>query len=147
MVVVGNVGKIWWPSSTGGPDRPALTYMKEYIPKIYSWGKRTVLNWNQDIYYGLVLEWVENAEWLFTQNIAVRHAVSLVAGLSRMHELGVSHNDKFAQNLLVVRQPERALWIDFSCAYFDERETHPQHTEGLVGEIVDKVPQISSWLC
>jgi len=26
MVVVGNVGEIWWPSSTGGPDRPALTY-------------------------------------------------------------------------------------------------------------------------
>ena len=28
MVVLGNVGKIWWPSSTGGPDRPALTYSK-----------------------------------------------------------------------------------------------------------------------
>ena len=26
IVVVDNVGKIWWPSSTGGPDHSALTY-------------------------------------------------------------------------------------------------------------------------
>jgi len=110
-------------------DDPA---MKNYIPQIYGWGERTLSEWglpnnenNQDIYYGLVVEWVENAEWVSTGNITVRNAMNLIAGLSRMHELGVSHNDEFPQNMLVVPKLQRALWIDLSCARFNEPETHP----------------------
>ena len=35
MVVVGNVRKIAWPRSMGGPDRPALTYSHSVFSTCY----------------------------------------------------------------------------------------------------------------
>ena len=40
MVVVGNVRKIAWPRSTGGPDRPALTYCKQRHEETLFWHRQ-----------------------------------------------------------------------------------------------------------
>ena len=102
--------------------------LKDYIPKVYGQGKRTVSEWGleniagdkEGEYYGIIMEWIEGAERLSETNVTVGGAIALVNGLAQIHNAGVLHFDTFPRNMLVVPGTERAVWIDFSCAQSGE---------------------------
>lgn len=93
-----------------------------YIPEVYGVGKRTRSGWgietdtNETEYFGIIMEWLEGAEQLNSQNITLDHAITLVRGLLKIHDAGVLHFDAFKRNILVFPGSRRAVWIDFSCA-------------------------------
>ena len=93
-----------------------------YIPEVYGVGKRTHSGWgiendlSENEYYGILMEWLEGAERLNSQNVTFDHAITLVRGLSKIHDAGVLHFDTFERNILVIPGSKRAVWIDFSCA-------------------------------
>ena len=97
-----------------------------YIPTIYGVGRRTPAGWGIDTdtseteYYGILMEWLEGAERLNSQNITMDHAVTLVMGLTKIHDAGVLHFDTFDRNILVIPGSQRAVWIDFSCAHTED---------------------------
>lgn len=62
------------------------------------------------------MEWLDGAERLNSQNVTIDHAITLVRGLSKIHDAGVLHFDVFERNILVIPGSKRAVWIDFSCA-------------------------------
>ena len=92
-----------------------------HIPKVYGVGRRTLLGWGIDTdtndtkYYGILMEWLDG-ERLTRQNITTDHAITLVTGLSKIHEAGVLHCDIFDRNILIIPNSKRAVWIDFSSA-------------------------------
>ena len=93
-----------------------------YIPEVYGVGKRTRSGWGIDMdtskteCYGILMEWLEGAEQMNSQNITIDHAITLTRGLSKIHDAGVLHFDAFKRNMLVIPGSRRAVWIDFSCA-------------------------------
>lgn len=93
-----------------------------YIPEVYGVGRRTCLRWgikndtSETEYYGILMEWLEGAERLSPQNVTMQHAITLVRGLSKIHDAGVLHFDTFDRNILVIPGSRRAVWIDFSSA-------------------------------
>ena len=93
-----------------------------YIPEVYGWGKRTRSGWGitEDTcgteLYGILIEWLDGAERLNSQNVTIDHAITLVRGLSKIHDAGVLHFDAVDRNILVFPGSKRAVWIDFSCA-------------------------------
>ena len=95
--------------------------IERYIPKVYGYDARTLSGWglpavtnDTDLYYAIIMEWVENAEHFSTDNVTVDTASTLLAGLTKIHEAGVLHDDTFPRNILMVPGTRRALWIDFS---------------------------------
>lgn len=119
----------------------------KYIPHVYGYGERTLSQWgvptelpnDKDLYYGIVMEWVENAEQLSTKNVTVGLASNLLTGLSKIHEAGVLHYDEYPRNMLVVPEIKRSLWIDFSCARMNEDKYLAQEMDIAARIILDKV--------
>ena len=93
-----------------------------FIPQVYGVAKRTLSGWgiltdtSETEYYGILMEWIDGAERLNSQNITIDHTITLVRGLSKIHDAGVLHFDTFERNILVIPGSRRAVWIDFSCA-------------------------------
>jgi hypothetical protein len=120
-----------------------------YVPKIYGYDARKLSEWgvahdvgDDDLYedenhrfYGIVLEWIENAEQLSTENVTGIFASTFIAGLCKIHDAGVLHFDAYSRNQLVVPSAERAVWIDFSCAHFDDGE-HMANEMFMAGGII-----------
>jgi hypothetical protein len=101
-----------------------------YIPEVFGYDYRTLPNWglpfgteDDQLYYAIVMEWVEGAEQVSPDNISVPSACMLLNGLGKIHGAGVLHNDTFKRNLMVVPDKDRGVWTDFSCAHMGE-ETH-----------------------
>jgi RIO-like serine/threonine protein kinase len=98
------------------------TKVHPHLPLVYGYGYRTLSNWgfpasssDEEPYYALVMEWLEGAEQLSTENITLEHAYNLLEGLAKIHDAGVVHYDSYRRNMMVT--PQRAVWIDFSCAH------------------------------
>jgi hypothetical protein len=82
---------------------------------------------------------VENAEHLSTENVTIVNASALLAGLSKIHEGGVLHDDTFTRNILVVPGTSRALWIDFSVSQTYKNNAWAQEMENAGGMILGHV--------
>jgi hypothetical protein len=124
-----------------------LQRMTKYVPSIYGYDARPLSGWgfpdgdvkDHDLRYAIVMEWIENAEILSTENITVDNASVLLAGLSKIHEGGVLHYDTYRRNILVVPETMRALWIDFSCSQTYENNNFAQEMELAGGMILEHV--------
>ena len=119
--------------------------IQKYIPRIYGYGCRTLSEWglpagdNTDIFYGIVMEWIEGAEKLCIENISVHLAWTILKGLYIIHEAGVLHQDTYSRNILVSPKDNRAVWIDFSCAHLNEPQYMAQEMGDVLGLILNKV--------
>jgi serine/threonine protein kinase len=119
---------------------------RKYIPYLYGYGHRTLSEWgfdrsstDKDIYSGLVMEWIEDAEPLSAANATIHNTSILLAGLSKIHSSGVLHNDTFLRNSLIVPGTRKAVWIDFSCAHLNEESNIPVEMEVTARSILWKV--------
>lgn len=118
-----------------------------YIPEVYGVGKRTCDGWgmvndmSEIEYYGILMEWLDGAERLNSRNVTIDHAITLVRGLSKIHDAGVLHFDAFERNILVIPGSKRAVWIDFSCAQTEHimKFSFPQETYNGGGLPIDYV--------
>jgi hypothetical protein len=120
-----------------------------YVPKFYGYSVRNLSDWGvpgtydsdeaNQLFTGIVIEWIENAEQLSTENVTARLASRLVAGLSRIHDAGVLHYDAYRRNQLVVPSTGRAVWIDFSCAHFNDEDIMYKEFERISGVIIERV--------
>jgi len=123
-----------------------------YIPEVYGYARRTLSDWglnapdNPDLYYGIVIEWFDNAEKLSIWNITVPVALDLLMGLYRIHEAGVLHHDPFSRNMLVLPKANRAVWIDFSCAHLNRKALLGGEMISVMGNILHKVFTLCSKL-
>jgi hypothetical protein len=120
--------------------------IQKYIPHVYGYGLRTLSEWgfdrspdDKDVYSGIVLEWIENAEPLSRENVTTQNAGLLLAGMSKIHQSGVLHYDTFLRNTLVVPEARRAVWIDFSCAHMNEETYLGEEMEGVASSILFRV--------
>lgn len=114
--------------------------VEEYIPTVYGIATRTLGDWGIDIgwdnpreYRGLVMEWLEGAEQISSENVSLDHVVSLMTGLVKLHEAGVLHRDGFDRNIMVFPGSKRAVWIDFSCAHVQGPEWAYAEEREIVG--------------
>lgn len=104
---------------------------QRYIPKIYGFAKRTLSQWGvsdigqdeQDGFYGLIIEWIETGQRITPEDLTIDHAVTLINGLRKIHDAEVLHFDVFDRNILIIPGSKRAVWLDFSCAQFDEPDS------------------------
>ena len=131
-------------------EKTAYEYLRaanveNHVPVVYGYGFRTLSAWgfpkavgNNDIYYAIVMEWLEG-EQLSTENITLEHAYNLLKGLSKIHQAGVLHYDIYRRNMMVIPQQARALWIDFSCAHMNEEYAFGIETEAASGVILELV--------
>jgi tRNA A-37 threonylcarbamoyl transferase component Bud32 len=136
-------------------EKTAYEYMQaakieRYIPHVYGYGFRTLSEWgidipgldilgDEEVYYGIVMEWITDGEQLSVNNINIDYACSLLKGLAKIHEAGVLHYDTFRRNLMIVPGTRRALWIDFSCAHMNEEYVLAQEIGLAAGVILDLV--------
>ena len=124
------------------------------VPLVYGYGFRTLSAWgfpeghlDKDLYYAIVMEWLEGGEQLSTENITLEYACSLLEGLSKIHQAGVLHYDMYRRNIVVVPQQARALWIDFSCAHVNEEYAYGIEMQAATGVILELVrSQVTSQL-
>jgi hypothetical protein len=123
-----------------------LDGIQRYIPKVFGYGQRTLSEWgfdrsptDEDIYYAIVMEWIENAEQISAANVTVGNACKLLAGLSKIHQAGVLHNDVFRRNTMVIPGTNKAIWLDFSCAHLNEEAYLAQELEAAAGMILWRV--------
>jgi predicted Ser/Thr protein kinase len=124
--------------------------IEQYIPHVYGYGVRNLSEWGIDIpglnvqdddevYYGIVMEWIMDGEQLSVENINIDYACTLLKGIAKIHEAGVLHYDTFRRNLIVVPGTRRALWIDFSCAHMNEEYVLAQEIGLAAGVIINLV--------
>jgi predicted Ser/Thr protein kinase len=123
----------------------------EFVPRVYGWSVRTLLQWGIDapscddeVYYGIIMEWITGGEQLSVENINIDYACSLLEGLAKIHEAGVLHYDTFRRNLMVVPGTRKAYWIDFSCAHMNEEYVLAQEIGLAAGVIINLVSYFSS---
>ena len=132
-------------------EKTAYEYLRaanveKCVPVVYGYGFRTLSEWglphaqgNGDIYYAIVMEWLDGAEQLSTDNISLEFACSLLDGLYDIHQAGVLHYDLYRRNMMVVPHQARALWIDFSCAHMNEEYAFGIETSLATGVILELV--------
>lgn len=126
--------------------------VKDCIPQVYGYAFRTLHNWgfpfdteDEEVYYGIVMEWLENAEQLSAENITLHYACALLEGLAKIHEAGVLHYDLYSRNMMVIPGTRRALWIDFSCAHMNEEYALPEEMTAATGVILELVMSFMSY--
>ena len=122
-----------------------------YIPHVYGYGYRTLPEWGfpsteEDMYYGLVMEWLDKAERISAENIRLDSAAMLLEGLADIHKAGILHNDLYRRNIIVIPGENRGVWIDFSCAHTNEKYAHRQEMNIATGMILDMVVQLKDRL-
>lgn len=123
-----------------------LDGIEYFIPRVFGYGQRTLSEWgfdrsptDEEIYYAIVMEWIENGKQVSAANVSVPNACVLLAGLSKIHQAGVLHGDIFRRNTLVVPGTDTAVWIDFSCSRLDQERYLAQELEAAAGMILWKV--------
>jgi hypothetical protein len=120
--------------------------IEQYIPLVYGFDYRTLATWglpsdpNDDqVYYAIVMEWIEKAETLSVENITLEIACMLLTGLAKIHKAGILHWDAYKRNMLVVRDAERGIWTDFSCSLIGEDVYHEQEMKSVQAMILELV--------
>lgn len=124
--------------------------VKECIPEVYGYAARTLVHWgvsedtqDDELYYGILMEWLSGAEGLSVQNITMSYACRLLEALDKIHKAGVLHFDPFRRNQMVFPGTRRVVWIDFSCAHLNEEYAHAYEI-GDVGGILFELVFIPS---
>lgn len=132
-------------------EKTAYEFLKhaninEFIPDVYGYDSRTMSEWgfpgsigDEDTYYAIVMEWLENGQQLSAENITLDYAWNLLEGLYKIHQAGVLHYDLYRRNMIVIPGTKRALWIDFSCAHMNEEYAMPQEMASAAGIILELV--------
>jgi serine/threonine protein kinase len=123
-----------------------------YIPHVYGFDSRTLSTWgisakseDDELHYAIVMEWIENGEQVSSENISISSAAMLIAGLEKVHKVGVLHNDIYKRNILVVRDEDRGVWTDFSCAYSKGQEDYlGQEMSSARGIVLEMVREFAS---
>lgn len=124
-----------------------LARVEDFVPKFYGYDSRTPSQWGLDtifgekdgMFYGILLEWLEGAERLSSQNMTLDNVVDFIRGLAQIHNAGILHNDIFERNMLVIPATKRAVWVDFSCSKMGAEDYHDQETEAMAGFAVGEV--------
>lgn len=127
--------------------------VKDYVPHIYAYthGRLSDLGFpgsinDEDIYYGLVMEWLDGAQQISGQNVTLSTACELVKGLSEIHRAGILHYDLYRRNIMVIPEKERGVWIDFSCAHMNEEYAQPDEMTSAVAIILENVMSLLGFL-
>jgi hypothetical protein len=114
-------------------------HLERYIPFVFGYDSRTLSQWglpnvdanDKDLYYAIVMEWIEDAEELSAENITLDSATMILTGLHKIHGAGVLHWDTYKRNMLVVPSENKGLWTDFSCALMGHEASHGQEMESV----------------
>jgi RIO-like serine/threonine protein kinase len=128
--------------------------IENYIPLVHGYDHRTLSEWglpfgtdDDQLYYAIVMEWIENGEQLSPENITLSSACMLLTGLEKVHAAGVLHWDTYKRNLMVVSDTSRGVWIDFSCALIGQDRYHAQEMASAQALILEMVsPSLNAWL-
>ena len=119
--------------------------IKDIIPFVHGHAYRTLSEWgmptqqhDQDVYYGLVMDWLEG-EALSVFNVDINNACDLLAALAKIHEAGVLHYDTFRRNMMVFPGTRRVAWIDFSCAKINAGDALASELGDAAGVILELV--------
>ena len=132
-------------------EKTAYEYLQhgnvtKYIPYVYGYGFRTRSAWglpgfddDDDIYYAIVMDWLEGAEQLSVENITHEYACELLEGLSVIHGAGVLHADLFRRNMMIFPNTNDVAWIDFSCSHVKDYSVLPQEMGFATGIILELV--------
>jgi hypothetical protein len=125
--------------------------VEDFIPFVYGWDARTLSEWGfpnsdddeLDLYYGIVMEWLEGAEIVSAENITYLNACGLLLGLSRIHRAGVLHYDLERRNIMVIPGTNRGIWIDFSCSQLNSTYAQPQEMTTAIAILLKAVFQLT----
>jgi hypothetical protein len=88
------------------------------------WEGRHAPSKEEEIQYGLVMEYFEDYDQVEFSNLGVLAAEAIGRALGRIHEARVGHGDIDGRNTLFVREAEsvRVVWMDFSFAWVHASE-------------------------
>jgi len=109
-----------------------LAGVEDCIPDVYGYDCRTLVGWglveegedaSDDLYYGIVMEWLEGGEQVSIDNINLDNACKFIKGLNEIHGAGVLHDDLYLRNIMVLPRSNRAVFVDFSCAQVSDKFT------------------------
>jgi serine/threonine protein kinase len=139
-------------------ERRAYEYIlaaniEDYVPQVFGYDHRTLSIWglqsdaqDDQEYYAIVMEWIENGEQLSYENITLSSACMLLTGLAKIHHAGILHDDTFKRNLMIVRDEDRGIWTDFSCAQRGLEVNLAEEMESAQGIILELVNRSIFWL-